>query len=212
MKGLTVIRQGFLVATICFVALTACSSEKASEKGGVNEQGKATAFVASHPAQGDMSLDGNIFVSLTPNAPVLNILKIDKEQKQTQLALPRPAVDVVMVTPDQALLSFGPSGEVAVADIKKGKVSEPVKVGTNAQGLCRAPGNQALIADPDAKQISLFDLASGKVVKTFAASGKPTQMRWATEGIELEVADAEGKVLGKVKVTESAPSAEPAKK
>ncbi|MEW6593729.1 MAG: hypothetical protein AB1413_02545 [Thermodesulfobacteriota bacterium] len=213
MKGLTVIRQGFVLAIICFVALTACSSEKASEKGGVNEQGKATAFVASHPAQGDMSPDGNIFVSLTPGAPVLNILKIDKEQKQTQLALPRPAADVVMVTPEQALLSFGPSGEVAVADVKKGKVSEPVKVGTNAQGLCRAPGNQALIADPDAKQLSLFDLATGKVVKTFAVSGKPTQMRWVTEGIELEAANAEGKVLGKVKITEAAAApTEPAKK
>lgn len=214
MKGLALVKQGLLLATICSLALTACTSEKASEKKDVTQQGTAApaqAFVPSHPEKGDMSPDGTIFVSLSPDAPVLNILKMGKEQKQSLLALPRPAVDVVMVNADQALLSFGPSGEVAVADLKKGTVGEPVKVGANPQGLCRAPGNQVFVADVDAKQLYLFDLASGKVIKSFPVNGKPTQMRWATEGVELEAANAEGKVLGKINLTQTSTSTEAAK-
>lgn len=158
-----------------------------------------------------MSPDGTIFVSLTPGAPVLNILKMEKEQKQSLLTLPYPAVDVVMVNANQALLSFGPTGEVAVADLKKGKVGEPVKVGVNTQGLCRASGNQVVIIDADAKQLYLFDLATGKVIKSFPVSGNPTQMRWVTEGVELEAANAEGKVLGKINLTQPSPPAEAAK-
>lgn len=207
MKDFTWAIKGLLLATICFLAFTACSSEKASEKGAGRQQGKAASnqpFVASHPEKGDMNPDGTIFVSLTPNAPILNILKIGKEQKQSQLTLPRPATDVVMVSADQALLAFGPTGEVAMADLKKGKVSESVKVCVNAQGLCRAPGNQAMIADPDAKQLYLFDVATGKIIKSFAVNGKPTQMRWATEGTELEAANAEGKVLDKINLAQAA--------
>lgn len=216
MKGLALVKQGLLLATICSLALTACTSEKASEKKVVTQQDKvattpAPPFVPSHPEKGDMSPDGTIFVSLTPGAPVLNILKIGKEQKQSLLALPRPAVDVVMVNTDQALLSFGPTGEVAVADLKKGKVGEPVKVGVNTQGLCRAPGNQAMIADTDAKQLYLYDLATGKLIKSFPVNGNPTQMRWVTEGVELEAANAEGKVLGKINLTQPSPPAEAAK-
>lgn len=158
-----------------------------------------------------MSPDGTIFVSLTPGAPVLNILKIEKEQKQSLLALPRPATDVVMVNADQALLSFGPTGEVAVADLKKGKVSEPVKVGVNTQGLCRAPGNQVVIIDADARQLYLFDLATGKVIKSFPIKGNSTQMRWVTEGVELETADAEGKILGKINLSQASPPTEAVK-
>jgi DNA-binding beta-propeller fold protein YncE len=205
MKGLALIKQGLLLAAICSLAFTACTSEKVSGKEESAQQDKATpapAFVASHPEKGDMNPDGTIFVSLTPGAPVLNILKIEKEQKQSMLALPRPAVDVVMVNADQALLSFGPTGEVAVADLKKGKVGESVKVGVNTQGLCRAPSNQAMIADADARQLYLFDLATGKVMKSFPVNGNPTQMRWATEGVELEAANAEGKVLGKINLTQ----------
>lgn len=217
MKRFSAATQGLLLAFVCFLTLlSGCSSEKTDEKQTTKQQETPTpaqGFVACHPEGGDMSPDGTFFVSLTPGAPVLNIMKIDKEQKQTQLKLHRAAEVVVMVNADQALLSFGPTGEIAVADLKKGKVSEPVKVGTNAQGLCRVPGNQAMIADPDAKQLSLFDLATGKIVKTFPVNGNPTQMRWVTEGIELEAADAEGKILGKIKITEAAavPS-EPAKK
>lgn len=216
MKGLALVKQGLLLATICSLAFTACTSEKASEKKEVTQQGKAATtpappFVPSHPEKGDMSPDGAIFVSLTPGAPVLNILKIGKEQKQSLLALPRPAVDVVMVNTDQALLSFGPTGEVAVADLKKGKVGEPVKVGANPQGLCRAPGNQAFVADVDAKQLYLFDLATGKVIKSFPVNGKPTQMRWVTEGVELEAADAQGKVLSKINLPQTSTPTEVAK-
>ena len=215
MKGLTLVKQGLLLAAICSLAFTtACTSEKVSGKEEGAQQDKAApapAFMPSHPEKGDMNPDGTLFVSLTPGAPVLNILKIGKEQKQSLLALPRPAVDVVMVNGEQALLSFGPTGEVAVADLNKGKVGEPVKVGTNAQGLCRAPGNQAVIADPDARQLYLFDLTTGKVVKSFPVNGNPTQMRWATEGVELEAANAEGKVLGKINLTQPSPPAEAAK-
>lgn len=214
MKGLTLIKQGLLLTTICSLAFTACTSEKVSGKEESAQQDKAASiqpFVASHPPMGDMSPDGALFVSLTPNAPVLNILKIEKEQKQSLLALPRPAVDVVMVDATQALLCFGPTGEVAVADLKKGKVGEPVKVGTNVQGLCRAPGNQAMVADTDAKQLYLFDLATGKVIQSFPVNGKPTQMRWVTEGVELEAANAEGKVLGKINLNQPAPPTEAAK-
>lgn len=208
MKGLALLKQVILLAAICSLVFTACTSEKASEKKEVTQQGKAATtpappFVPSHPEKGDMSPDGAIFVSLTPGAPVLNILKMGKEQKQSLLALPRPAVDVVMVNADQALLSFGPTGEVAVADLKKGTVGEPVKVGTNPQGLSRAPNNQVFVADVDAKQLYLFDLATGKVVQSFSVNGKPTQMRWATEGVELEAADAEGKVLSKINLTQT---------
>lgn len=214
MKGLALIKQGLLLATICFLAFTACTSEKVSGKEGSAQQDKATPappFVASHPEKGDMSPDGTLFVSLTPDAPVLNILKIEKEQKRSLLALPRPAVDVVMLNANQALLSFGPTGEVAVADIKKGKVSEPVKVGVNTQGLCRAPGSQAMIADADARQLYLFDLATGKVIQSFPVNGKPTQMRWVTEGVELEAADAEGKILGKINLAQPTKPTEAAK-
>ena len=216
MKGLALVKQGLLLATICFLALTACTSEKASEKKEVTQQGKAATtpappFVPSHPEKGDMSPDGTIFVSLTPGAPVLNILKIGKEQKQSLLALPHPAVDVVMVDANQALLSFGPTGEVAVADLKKGRVGEPIKVGVNTQGLCRAPGNQVVIIDADAKQLYLFDLATGKVIKSFPIKGNPTQMRWVTEGVELEAANAEGKVLGLINLTQASTPTEAAK-
>lgn len=214
MRSLALVKQVFLLAAICTLAFTACTSEKASEKKGVTQQGTAApaqAFFPSHPEKGDMSPDGTIFVSLSPDAPVLNILKMGKEQKQSLLALPRPAVDVVMVNAEQALLSFGPSGEVAVADLKKGTVGEPVKVGANPQGLCRAPNNQAFVADVDAKQLYLFDLATGKVIKSFPVNGKPTQMRWVTEGVELEAANAEGKVLSKINLTQTPTPTEAAK-
>ena len=214
MKGLALAKQGLLLATICSLAFTACTSEKVSGKEESAQQDKATPappFVPSHPEKGDMNPDGTIFVSLTPGAPVLNILKIGKEQKQSLLALPRPAVDVVMVNADQALLSFGPTGEVAVADLKKGKVGEPIKVGVNTQGLCRAPGDQVVIIDVDAKQLCLFDLATGKVIKSFQINGNPTQMRWVTEGVELETANAEGKILGKINLTVASPPTEAAK-
>jgi hypothetical protein len=39
-------------------------------------------------------------------------------------------------------------------------------------------------------------------MKSFPVNGNPTQMRWATEGVELEAANAEGKVLGKINLTQ----------
>jgi len=159
-------------------------------------------FVACHPDSSDMSPKGSKFVSLTPGAPVLNILIIDKEQKQTRMDLPRPAHDVLMISEDKAILTFGVSGEIAIADIKEGQVSAPIKVGGITQGMCRLSTGQVAIADSGANQVHLFDTKTKKVVHSYPIEGSPSQMRWVTEGIELEAADAKGKTLGKVNLSQ----------
>lgn len=215
MRGQNIFKKSWLLLAVCSLVFVACASPDQPK-----EQKKETAqhapqqqdspnppFVACHPPSADMSPDGTKFVTLTPNAPLLNILTIDKEQTQTQMSLPRAAQDVVLLSADLAVLSFGATGEVALADLKKGQVSNPVKIGTTAQGMCRTSTNQVIIADSGSNQIHLFDPKTGQVVKSLSVNGSPTQMRWITEGIELEAADAEGRTLGKVTLTEqSAPT------
>jgi len=159
-------------------------------------------FFACHPPNGDLSPDGNIFVSLTPDALTLNVTNIGKEHKQSLISLPWPARDVILLSSKKALLSLGPTGEVALVDLKKGQVGKPVKTGESTAGMCRTSEGRVLVADPDAGRIYLFDPQAGSAARIFPVAGKPQQMRWVTQDFKIEAADAKGHSLGTIDITQ----------
>lgn len=132
----------------------------------------------------------------------LLVASFEKDHKQWSIKLPKRAQDVIALSAGKALLSFGSTGKVALVNLKKGQVGKMIKIGEYTAGMCRTSEGLALVADPKAGRIYLFDPEAGSVARSFTVEGKPQQMRWVIQDSEIEAADSEGHSIGTIDITQ----------
>lgn len=107
-----------IVVTFGFAASHA-ADKKAKPESQETQQVKQP-FIPCHPPQADYSQDGKLFVNANQDVPMLVLLELGTEQKNTQIKLPKKAYDVVFIDDTRAVVSYGPWGELAVVDLKQG--------------------------------------------------------------------------------------------
>jgi hypothetical protein len=152
-----------------------------------------------------MSPDGKYFVHIVQEQPVLSVLEMGTEQKNSQIQLPKQAHDAVFMDDTRVVVSYGPWGEIAIVDLKKGAVGDPIQIGASADGMCRIADGRIVMIDSEKDSIHLVDPNSQAVLKTVPVKSKPAQMRWAVPDLKIEVADAQGKILGAVELPRQSP-------
>jgi hypothetical protein len=204
-------RQKRLLA-ISLVALSVIGfwvvAEAAETKAKAPAQQKPPAkqsFLPCHPPQADMSPDGKFFVHIIEDQPMLSVLEMGAEQKNSQIKLPKKAHDAVFIDNARVVVSYGAWGEVAVIDVKKATVGDPLQVGASAEGMCRIADGRIVVIDSKKDSIHLVDPNGQAVLKTIPVKSKPAQMRWAVQDLEIEVADAQGKILGAIELPRQSP-------
>ncbi len=157
------------------------------------KQSPQQTFISCHASSADLSPDGRVFVSLDPQSPILNIFDMGVEAKSTQIKLPKRANDVVAIGKDQAVVSYGLSGDLAMVDFKKGMVHPSFKIGASAEGMCRISDGRVIVISSRENKIILVDPGSQRVLKIFPVLFKPAQMRWIIPDWQIEVVDAQAK-------------------
>lgn len=162
-------------------------------------------FLPCHPPRADMSPDGKYFVHIVQEQPMLSVLEMGAEQKNSQIQLPKKAHDAVFIDNTRIVVSYGPWGEIAVIDLTKAAVGDPFQVGVSAEGMCRVAEGRVVVIDSKKDSIHLVDPNAQTVLKTIPVKSKPAQMRWAVQDLEIEVADAQGKILGAIELPRPAP-------
>lgn len=182
---------------ICWTNLIHAAEKK--DKSEVKQPTKQI-FIPCHPPFADMSQDGKLFVNANQDFQSLNILEMGAEQKQTQIKLPKKPYDVVIIDNAQAIVSYGPWGELAVVDLKEGVVNKPFKIGESAESMCKTSDSRILVIDSEKNSIYLVDLISQSKIKTFPVKAKPAQMRWLVPDLQIEVIDSQGKIISTIKL------------
>lgn len=157
-------------------------------------------FLPCHPPRADMSPDGKFFIHIIQDQPMLGILEMGAEQKNSQIQLPKKAYDAVFVDNTRIVVSYGPWGELVVIDTKQTTVGDSLQVGASAEGMCRVAGGRVVVLDSKGNSIHLVDPNAKAMVKTRPVQPNAAQMRWAVPDLELEVADTQGKFLGKIEL------------
>jgi hypothetical protein len=163
------------------------------------------AFNPCHPPQADMSPDGKYFVHIVQEQPILSILEMGTEQKNSQIRLPKEAHDAVFIDETRVVVSYGPWGEIAIVDVKKGAVGDPIQIAVSADAMCRIVDGRIVMIDSAKDSIHLVDPNSQVVLKTVPVKSKPAQMRWAVPDLKIEVADAQGKILEAIELPRPTP-------
>ena len=195
------------IATIGFWIISADTAEK-TKTPAKQKAPERQFFNSCHPRGADLSPDGKLFATANQDYPILSVLEIGPEQKQTPIQLPKKAYDVVFIDSTRSVVSFGPWGELAIVDLKQGLVDRPFKVGATAEGMCRVSSGQVVVVDSKKNSIHLVDPSSRAVLKSFSVSSKPAQMRWLVPDLQIEVADAQGKILGTIELPQQSPAQE----
>jgi DNA-binding beta-propeller fold protein YncE len=157
-------------------------------------------FVACHPFGADMSPEGKRFVNANAQLPTLSVLEFEAEKPQRQIRLPKKAHDVVFINETKVVVSFGRWGEIAVVDIRSAGVDAPFQVGASADGMCRDTGGRVAVINSKENHVHLVEINSKAVLKTFPVHPNAAQMRWAVPDLELEIADAQGKILNTIEL------------
>jgi hypothetical protein len=151
-----------------------------------------------HPDGADLGHNGNVFVSLTSDKKAITVSHFDSAIKPAVIKLSRPAHDVLMLSNQDIILSYGASGEVGLLNIESGQPEQFIKLGNFSGAMCRTAVSQALIIDPAAGKIYQFDLASKSVIHTHSIAGKPAHMKWLVPESELALFDSKGQSLGTI--------------
>lgn len=157
-------------------------------------------FVPCHAPGADMSPDGKLFVKANAEPPTLTVLEFGSEQKQRQLKLPKRAHDAVFVDDTRVVVSYGPWAELAVIDTKQATVGDLLQVGASAEGMCRVAGGRVVVLDSKKNSIHVVDPNAKAILKTIPVQPRAAQMRWAVPDLEVEVADAQGTILGSIEL------------
>jgi len=204
------LRQRFIVfsvvtlAAIVFWVVANAAETKAKAPPHQKPSPKQT-FLPCHPPQADMSPDGKYFVHIVEDQPVLSVLEMGTEQKNSQIQLPKKAHDAVFIDETRVAVSYGPWGEIAVVDLKKGTVGDSVQIGVSAEGMCRVADGRIVVIDSKRDSVHLVDPSAQAVLKTIPVKSKAAQMRWAVQDLEIEIADAQGKILGAIELPRPTP-------
>lgn len=194
-RSVSAIFRIFAIRAIGFWIIAEAAETKAKAATQQKPAAKET-FIPCHASGADMSPDGKLFVNAYQDPPTLTLLEFGAEQKQRQLKLPMRAHDTVFIDDTKVVVSFGPWGELAVVAFKQATVGDPLQVGASAEGMCRVAGGRAVVIDSKKNSIHLVDPNAKAVLKTIPVQPKAAQMRWAVPDLEIEVADAQGNILG----------------
>lgn len=161
---------------------------------------------ACHQPGGDLSPDGQLFVSLIPDTAA--ILLTDWEQGTDHMELSAEPVEATFLNETEVLVSFGSGGELAIIDTENSSVVKTITINGYSAGLCRLDQGRVLITDPDNGVIHLFDSLSSSILKTFSIGGKPWEMRWVVKDVQLQIVDKEGNAFATLELNEQPPSQE----
>ncbi|MBI1424135.1 MAG: hypothetical protein GC149_11755 [Gammaproteobacteria bacterium] len=154
-----------------------------------------------HPPLADLAPDGNMFAALTPDKLEVTVSPFNTDKKPWVIKLARPASDIIAISNQAILVSYGTTGEVALLNIEGGQPEQLIKVGSFAGDMCRSAAKQAFVSDPASGKVYQFDLATKSVIHAYSVKGKPSQMKWRVPDAELEVFGEKGKSLGTLNVT-----------
>ncbi|MBI3562148.1 MAG: hypothetical protein HY080_10600 [Gammaproteobacteria bacterium] len=157
-----------------------------------------------HPPFSDMAPNGNLFAALTPDKLAVTISTFNSDKKPYVIKLARPASDIVAISNQTLLISYGNSGEVALLNIEGSQAEQAVKVGNFAGDMCKSSSSQAFISDTASNKVYQFDLATKSVIQTHSLKGKPTTLKWRVPDVELEVFGEKGESLGTLDVSAKA--------
>ena len=190
----------FILLILCMVFISVIPAAAEEEK--TKQQPPKQVFIPCHPPQADYSQDGKLFVNANQDIPMLVLLEMGTEQKNTQIKLPKKAHDVIFIDDASAVVSYGPWGELAIVDLKQNIVNKPFKIGESAEAMCKTSDGKILVIDSEKNKVILTDLKTQKIIKTYPVKGKPAQMRWLVPDLKIEIADAEGKTISAFKLTQ----------
>ncbi len=157
-----------------------------------------------HPPFGDLAPDGNVFVVLTPDKMAVTISPLNSDKNPWEIKLTRPASDIIAISNETILVSYGTTGEVSLLNIVGDQPEQTIKVGNFAGGMCRSATSQAFISDPVSGKVYQFEPSSKSVIHAYSVKGEPTHMKWRVPDTELEVFGDNKESLGILNVTSNA--------
>lgn len=202
-------KKSGLISALLIISIAGCwtfpvsAAEKkirAAEKEQAEQQQVKELFTPCHPPTADSSVDGTLFINALQDSPFLSLSYNGTEQKYKQIKLPKQAYDVVIINNNQAVVSYGPWGELAVIDLKQELIGKPFQVGESADGICKTSDGKVLVLDSETNNVYYVYPISQSKIKTFPLQSKPAQMRWLVPDLKIEAADAEGKVIASFKL------------
>ncbi len=171
-----------------------------------NKKAEPVAQIANcHPPFGDMAPNGNLFVALTPDKLAVTVSPFNSDKKPYVIKLARPASDIITISNQTILISYGTTGEVALLNIEGGQSEKAFKVGNFAGDMCKNAVAQVFISDTASNKVYQFDPGAKSVIQTYPLKGKPTTMKWRVPDVELEVFGEKGESLGTFDITAKVP-------
>jgi YVTN family beta-propeller protein len=126
---------------------------------------------------------------------VLESGKLRVGERGQEIRLPAAAVDFDLA-PDESWACVAlASGEVAILDLKQGKVTATMPVGAEpAVVAVRYDGRQAFVADRAQRSVTVLD-AAGRLITQLPLNTRPEAMRFKPDGGELFVSGGDTGVV-----------------
>ena len=157
---------------------------------------KRSLWLAEKPERIRLAPNRERLYVLDGRAQVFKSLDVEKMNHGRQIRLPAPPVDFE-VSPDGrwACVSLA-SGEVAVLDLARWKLTATVPLGGEpAMVAVRHDSRQAFVANRSERTVSVIDLAAGRLVTHLPLNTRPEALRFKPDGGELFVSGGDSSAV-----------------